>query len=78
MSSVSIQYHKAVGMVVVGLSVVLAVVVILQVLTEGLVEELPPFPVVDVLTGSAKIMGIENLIHKVSSQDTEAVQNTII
>lgn len=66
------QYHKAVGMVVVRFPVVLLIVIVVQVLTECIIAEFPPFTIVDIFTLPSKVRWVKYTVHKVSRQDVVA------
>lgn len=60
-------------MVVVRFPVVLLIFIVVQVLTERVIDEFPPFTIIDIFTLSSKIIWVKHLIRKVSSQDIVAI-----
>ena len=71
----TLRYHKTVGVVVVRFPVVLLIFIVVQVLTEWVIAEFPPFAIVDIFTLSSKVLGVEYMIHKFSCQDVVAGQS---
>lgn len=49
-------YHKTEGMVVVGFPEVFKFLVVVQILTECIIGELPPFTIVNIFTLSPKVL----------------------
>lgn len=65
-------------MVVVRFPVVLLVFIVMQVLTECVVKEFPPFAIIDIFTLSTKVLWVKYMIHKASSQAVVAVDKEVI
>lgn len=70
----TLQYHKTICMVVVGFPVVFFILIVVQILTECVISEFPPFAIVDIFTLSSKVLWVKYRIHKFSSQDIVARQ----
>lgn len=64
-------------MVVVRFPVVLLIYVVVQVLAECVIDEFPPFAIIDILALSSKVLRVKCMIHEVSSQDVEALSRVI-
>lgn len=64
----TLQYHETVGMVVVRFPVVLLIFIVVQVLTECVIVEFPPFTIIDIFALSSKVPRVQDMIHKVASQ----------
>lgn len=65
-------------MIVVGFPVVFIILIVVQVLTECVIDELPPLTIVNIFTLSSKVLWVKYMIHKVSTQDIEARQRRIM
>lgn len=74
----TLQYHKMISMVVVGFPVVFFILIVVQILTECVISEFPPFAIVDIFTLSSKVLWVKYMIHKFSGQHIVARQRKII